>query len=99
MLLKIIRAQERQEFVERLAFRSVALDAELMKEVAPIVDDVRARGDRALMEYTARFDQIALKQFRIEEDELHRCAARVDERVLKALREAIRNVRAFHSRQ
>jgi len=99
MLLKINRENERQEFVKRLASRSVALDAELIRDVASIIDDVRARGDRALIEYTARFDRVELKQFRIEEDELRRCAARVDERVLSALREAIRNVRAVHSRQ
>jgi len=99
MLLKIIRANERQELMGRLASRSVVLDAELMKEVASIIDDVRARGDRALMEYTARFDRVELKQFRVEEDELRRCAARVDERVLSALREAIQNVRAFHQCQ
>lgn len=100
-LLRTIRQAERQEFLERLAGRSVALDADLMKLVASIIDDVRARGDEALIDYTSRFDKVELKQseLRISEEQLRRFAAGVDERVLVALREAIRNVKAFHQRQ
>lgn len=87
------------ELVERLAARSVALDAELMSVVASIIDDVRVRGDEALIDYTARFDKVELKRLRISEEELRSCAAGVDERVRRALREAIENVRAFHERQ
>src|ERR1043165_5068944 len=87
------------ELMERLAARSVALDAELMSVVGAIVDDVRARGDEALIDYTMRFDKVELKQIRVEEEELRRCAAGVDERVPRALREAIANVREFHERQ
>jgi histidinol dehydrogenase len=89
----------KMEVVQRLAARSVALDAELMSVVASIIDDVRARGDEALFYYTMRFDNVELKQLRIGEDELRRCAVGVDESVRRALREAIENVRAFHERQ
>ena len=87
------------ELVRRLAERSSVLDAELMRVVESIIDDVRKRGDEALIDYTARFDKVELKQLRIGEEELRRCAAGADERVLRALREAIENVREFHARQ
>jgi histidinol dehydrogenase len=89
----------KMELVERLARRSVALDAELMSVVGAIVDDVRARGDAALIDYTARFDKVELKELRISEEELRRGAAPVDEGLRRALREAIANVREFHERQ
>src|SRR5215213_358678 len=89
----------KMELVERLATRSVALDAELMRVVGEIIDDVRARGDEALIDYTARFDKVALKRIKISEEELRSCAAGADERVRRALREAIENVRKFHERQ
>jgi hypothetical protein len=38
------------ELMERLARRSVALDAELMRVVQSIIDDVRVRGDVALID-------------------------------------------------
>lgn len=97
--MRIIRQTERQAFLDHLAARSVALDADLMKLVASIIDDVRARGDEALIDYTARFDKVELKELRISEEQLRRCAQGVDERVIVALREAIHNVRAFHQRQ
>src|SRR5215216_6695807 len=99
--MRIIRQSERQAFLDHLAARSIALDAELMKLVASIIEDVRARGDEALIDYTARFDKVELKpsELRISEAQLRRFAVGVDERVVVALREAIRNVRTFHERQ
>ncbi|HKG48194.1 MAG TPA: histidinol dehydrogenase [Pyrinomonadaceae bacterium] len=85
--------------VERLARRSVALDAELMRVVGEIIDDVRVRGDQAVIEYTARFDKVELKQIRISEEELRSCARGAGERVRRSLREAIENVREFHKCQ
>src|ERR1700752_58427 len=87
------------ELIERLAGRSVALDAALMSVVGAICDDVRVRGDEALIEYTARFDKVELKSLRIDKDELQRCAAGVDAPLRRALGEAIDNVRQFHQRQ
>ena len=98
-LLRIIRHTELRGFLQDLAARSVALDAELMKLVTAIIDDVRTRGDRALIDYAARFDQVELSELRISEDQLRRFASHVDERVVRALREAIKNVRAFHQHQ
>ena len=97
--MKIIRQAECETLLNHLAARSVALDAELMNVVSSIIDDVRARGDRALIDYAARFDQVELDELRISVDQLRQYAASVDERVVQALREAIRNVRAFHERQ
>ncbi len=101
MIISIIRKTERQELVRRLAARAVALDADLMKLVGAIIGDVRVRGDEALIDYTARFDKIELKpsELRISADQLRQFAAGVDEGVVVALREAIRNVRLFHERQ
>ena len=102
--MRIIRPDEREvlrDFMQHLATRSVAIDAELLRLVGSIVDDVRARGDRALIEYGARFDGVDLKstELRIKEDQLRRFAESADKRVVDALREAVRNVRVFHERQ
>src|ERR1041385_4342491 len=100
--MNIIRQKtDHRAFQERLAARSVALDADLIKLVTSIIDDVRVRGDEALIDYTAKFDNVDLKQtdLRVTEEELRRSAEGVDERVLVALREAITNVRTIHQRQ
>ena len=102
--MRIIRRADREsleQWLEYLHARSVALDAELIRQVSSIIDNVRQHGDQALIDYTARFDRIELKQseLRITTDELRRIARDADERVIEALREAIKNVRAFHEHQ
>lgn len=103
-MIEIIQTQDKARLAARLQAirdRSVALDDILMNEVAAIIRDVRARGDAALIEYTARFDGLRMQtdELRVPEDTLHRSALRVDPIVLESLREAIRNVRVFHEHQ
>jgi histidinol dehydrogenase len=85
----------------RIKGRSVAFDAELTTIVADIVEDVRHRGDAALLDYTARFDGVRLapSELRVGEEMLRRSAERADARVLEALRLAIKNIRLFHERE
>jgi histidinol dehydrogenase len=100
-LIRILRQGEVGELMSRLAARLVALDAELLKQVGEIVDDVRVRGDEALIEYTRRFDGVELQasEIRVSQEALRRSAAKADQEVVAALRVAIQNVRAFHERQ
>jgi len=101
-VIRIIGETERDvldEMLKRLEARAVALDPELMRVVSSILDDVRARGDEALIEYTARFDRVETANFRVDEQALNSSADNVDPRVLAALHEAIKNVRRFHEEQ
>lgn len=101
-MIEIIRDEStRRVRVAHIKGRSVAADAELMTAVSSIVEDVRARGDAALLEYTARFDGVRMRasELRVEESALRESASRVDARVLEALRECIGNVRAFHEHE
>jgi histidinol dehydrogenase len=101
-LIEVITdATRRREKTARILGRSVAADAELMTIVAEIIEDVRRRGDAALIDYTARFDGVRLRpeQLRVEEPALRESAARVQARVLEAIRASIRNVRAFHEHE
>jgi histidinol dehydrogenase len=103
-VIRIIRQTERDVFdalLNRLEARAVAFDPELMRTVSEIIDEVRARGDGALIDYTRRFDGIELEpaDLRLNAQTLNAAANRVDTRVLAALREAIRNVRTFHEHQ
>jgi histidinol dehydrogenase len=94
-------AARRREKLDAIHARSVSADAELTATVARIVEDVRRRGDAALVEYAARFDGVSLppSELRVEEGALRESAARVDARVLEAVRASVRNVRAFHERE
>ena len=76
--------------------RGAGLDAAIVA-VAPIVADVRDRGDAALLEWTERFDGPRPEGFRVPAAQI--AAAAVDPDVLGALRQMIRAVRAFSEAQ
>lgn len=70
-------------------------------EVAAIIADVRARGDAALIEHTARLDGITLTPDRLalSGDEIDEACARVAPAEAAALALAAERIGAFHSRQ
>jgi histidinol dehydrogenase len=76
--------------------RGAGLD-DALAVVAPIVADVRERGDAALLEWTERFDGPRPDGFRVPAE--HVAAASVPDDVLDALRAMIRAVRAFNEAQ
>ena len=65
--------------------------------VRRIVDDVRRRGDRALIDLTKKFDGVALKRLRVSEAEI-RTAYRIESRdVVRALKSARAAIAKFHA--
>jgi histidinol dehydrogenase len=66
--------------------------------VAAIVADIRARGDAALLEYTARFDRLTLTadRLRIGPAEIEAAATTVAPGLLDALDLAATRIEAFH---
>ena len=62
-MIEVIRSHEEDRLagkLQQIRERNVALDAELLSQVGSIVDDVRRRGDAALIDYAMRFDGCAL---------------------------------------
>ena len=68
--------------------------------VAAIIDDVRLRGDAALLEYTKRFDRLDLvaAELRVGQEEIEGAAASCSAEVLEALRKAAARIEDFHRR-
>lgn len=71
----------------------------LFDTVRPIVDDVRQRGDAALLEYEARFDRAELQSLRVSREEMDAAAALVSDELKCAIRTAHENIARFHSAQ
>ena len=78
--------------------RGVATDVD--REASAIVDTVREGGDAALLDYTARFDRIALapEQIRISAADIAAHAAAAPNSVRDALVQAAERIEAFHRR-
>lgn len=69
--------------------------------VAAIIDDVRRRGDAAVIELTAKFDRLELSPdtLAFTEAEIEAEIARVPEAEREALELAAERIRAYHVRQ
>ncbi|KAB1083657.1 histidinol dehydrogenase [Neorhizobium galegae] len=69
--------------------------------VRAIIDDVRARGDQALIDYSARFDGIDLAKvgIRVTEAEIDAAFAETDRKVVDALKFAAERIERHHARQ
>jgi histidinol dehydrogenase len=87
---------------ERLLHWSAETDRAIEERVAAILGDVRARGDAAVLEYTARFDGLqaaTMADLEIGPDELRAALARITTAQRSALEAAAARVRSYHERQ
>jgi histidinol dehydrogenase len=64
-----------------------------------IVEDVRERGDEALLEYTERFSGARPEPVRVPEAELARAREKLSSGLEESFHVAIENVREFHGRE
>src|SRR5947209_7785645 len=76
------------------------LDVETAVEaVRPICEDVRVRGEAALIEYGERFDGVHLQSVRVSREALVNSLSTLDPQVRAALEESIRRARKVHTDQ
>jgi len=80
--------------------RSAALaDPEKEAAVRAILDDVRARGDEALLEYGRRWDAPDLSALSVPENAIRAAHAACDPALLETMRLAKANIERFHVQQ
>jgi histidinol dehydrogenase len=91
-----------REALERLLAWEQSADPALESVVRDIINDVRARGDAALLEYTARFDRYPVVQagaLEIPLDDCHKAVSLIDADQRAALELAADRVRAYAQHQ
>ena len=94
-------ADFKQRLDDLLAFES-AQDESVDRTVAAILADVKARGDAAVVEYTNRFDRLAVKsiaELELTRSELQHALDGLPKDQRDALEAAARRVRSYHERQ
>jgi len=88
-----------EDFAKLLADREAVTD-DVSDVVRNILDDVRRRGDAALIEYTQRFDRLDLSGgLRFSADEIDAAVRAVPAGTMAALETAATRIEAFHRRQ
>lgn len=67
--------------------------------VSGIIEDVKKRGDKALFEYTKKFDKAELTDLFVSEEEIDEAFGKVEPEFLEILAKAAQNIRKFHEKQ
>lgn len=92
--LSQISSSKREELLKRPAINS----ADMMLKVQPIIDAVRTGGDRALLDFTAKFDRVTLSSL-VLLPPFSPSSMQLTDDVKTAIDTAYSNIRAFHAAQ
>ncbi len=87
------------KFIADLKARCENNDKDVTAIVADILKNVKENGDKAVEEYTLRFDGSRVEQPEITNEQLKEYASKCDSKVYESLEKAAVNIRDFHQRQ
>ena len=87
--------------VSAIVNRGLSFSKKDYQIVSRILEDVRRRGDEAVIEYARRFDapQMTLKSLKVSAKELNAASKKVDRSFVRALNRAASQIESFHRQQ
>jgi len=102
-MLKILDypSPEAEKALARIAARGLAFTRKEHAAVTRIIEDVKLRGDTALVDYTRRFDspKYSVKAMKVGAREFAAARSASDRGFIRALNRAASQIEAFHRRQ
>ncbi len=87
------------EFFRQVEQRSGETDKKITAIVSDIIDNVRVNGDKAVKEYTAKFDCEQPCCYEVPRDMINDALTDADPSFVDALLNAVQNITDFHNRQ
>jgi histidinol dehydrogenase len=91
--------EEARAILSRRTGEAEAGIADKERAVRQIIDDIRARGDAALFDYTEKFDGVRLTSLEVDKEKVNRASRDIDTGLLDALRLAAERIASFHKAQ
>jgi histidinol dehydrogenase len=100
--MRIVTAEEfREEMLYQVVNRGKSDLSTISSSVKKITDDVIENGDKALLQYTEKFDKICLppSKLKVDEREIKEAYKKLKKSQLNALKKAAANITTFHKEQ
>lgn len=91
--------EDKSQQISELTKTNTAGTSDYAAVVQEILDNVKERGDDALIDYTAKFDGAEIAAIRVSEEEITAGMAKVDPAFLQVLQRAKANISEFHEKQ
>ena len=100
-MITTVKADGVQEyaFIDTLKKRAQNSDKNVIPVVSEILENVRENGDKAVREYTVKFDGKAPEHTEITAEEIDNIVKLCDPELLATFRKASDNIADFHRRQ
>ena len=100
MIRKIIaNGKDELAFLKEVEKRNGETDKKVTEIVSEIIDNVKENGDKAVQDYTLKFDGKLPEYYEVPLDVIHDALNDADEKFVNALLNAMENIAAFHNRQ
>lgn len=101
--MKILNLNDsaKKDILNALQARSHSGNDDFTKTVADIIENVRINGDKAVFEYTKRFDGASVDKdnFIVSKEEIDEAYSLVSDRLCEIIRKSIANIKSFHEKQ
>ena len=96
-----LNAENKNTVLKELQNRSPEVFEEQERTVRRILEEVRARGDEAVLDYTEQFDGIRMNasDLPVTDSEIEKAYRNVAPELIEVIRKALVNIRAFHEKQ
>ena len=95
-MLRQYRFPEERSALEKQLSRSVTFDVSVQSAVEEILQEVRQKGDIAVLDYTERFQGVRLSDMVVPQEAIQEAYHHADHSFLAVLEEAYRNIVRFH---
>ena len=87
------------QFLKEVEKRNGETDKKVSEIVSEIIDNVKENGDKAVKDYTLKFDGKLPEYYEVPLDVIHDAMTNADEAFVNALLNAMENITEFHNRQ
>ena len=101
MRIVALTKESKQDLLTNLLKRNPGQYTEYEQTVNEILSNVRANGDKAVLEYTNKFDKnnIDVNSIRVTEAEIEEAYASYDKELIKIMEHAAANIKEYHEKQ
>lgn len=100
MIPKVIADGKKEyDFIKELKLRAENSDKDVVPAVSEIINNVRENGDKAVYDYTVKFDGKAPEKTEITKEEIEELIKDCEPLFMEAITKAAANIKDFHARQ
>lgn len=99
--MQILRYEKLSEKQKKEALQRpvMSVSADIKIIVSNIINELRQKGDEALIEQALRFDKAQISSITVSKDEIQNASKRLDEGLKEAINTAYANIKKFHEAQ